>query len=134
MKIIKTAGGKSLKMSKKEWAEMGKTAGWIKESDDEIVEDVLTNPTPTAPIGWDPAGAKEESEADFAAKKEQSEEELWQNVTVSLETIESKWGLSTKVLLRGTSQPLSKVLKALKYRWFGGNSIWSKTVSKSKTA
>jgi len=44
MKIIKTAGGKSLKMSKKEWAEMGKTAGWIKESDDEIVEDVLTNP------------------------------------------------------------------------------------------
>ena len=30
MKVIKTASGKKLKMSKKEWQAMGKKAGWMK--------------------------------------------------------------------------------------------------------
>jgi hypothetical protein len=33
MKIVKTASGKKLKMSKKEWEKIGKKAGWYKEAD-----------------------------------------------------------------------------------------------------
>lgn len=32
MKIIKTASGKSIKISKPEWEEMGKKAGWMKKA------------------------------------------------------------------------------------------------------
>jgi len=32
MKLIKTASGKKIKMSKKEWQSIGKTAGWIKKA------------------------------------------------------------------------------------------------------
>jgi hypothetical protein len=42
MKLLKTASGKTtVKMSKSEWTQMGKKAGWIKEAEvstDEIVE------------------------------------------------------------------------------------------------
>ena len=37
MKVIKTASGKTrIKMSRKEWEEMGKKAGWIKEANDSL--------------------------------------------------------------------------------------------------
>jgi hypothetical protein len=38
MKLVKTASGQTIKMSKSEWKSIGKTAGWIKESDEEATE------------------------------------------------------------------------------------------------
>jgi len=37
MKIIKTASGKKIKMSKKEWESIGKTAGWAKEASNDLL-------------------------------------------------------------------------------------------------
>ncbi|UCH72084.1 MAG: hypothetical protein JSW62_00610 [Thermoplasmatales archaeon] len=34
MKVIKTANGKKIKLSKSEWESIGKTAGWMKTADD----------------------------------------------------------------------------------------------------
>lgn len=34
MKIIKTASGKKIKLSKKEWESIGKKAGWMKKASD----------------------------------------------------------------------------------------------------
>ena len=49
MKLSKTASGKtSIKMSKKEWTDMGKKAGWI---NDKVVDDpktVLRSDKPTS--------------------------------------------------------------------------------------
>ena len=40
MKVIKTASGKKkIKISKKEWESIGKTAGWMKESEEDVVKD-----------------------------------------------------------------------------------------------
>ena len=58
MKIIKTASGKKIKMSKTEWESVGKQAGWMKEAQfeedfdsglatdtvDELVEKSLRDP------------------------------------------------------------------------------------------
>ena len=45
MKIIKTASGKKLKISKKEWTSIGKKAGWTKEAqeinNDSPAEDLI---------------------------------------------------------------------------------------------
>ena len=46
MKIIKTASGKkSIKISKKEWQSIGKTAGWLenKTETDQIISKIMNN-------------------------------------------------------------------------------------------
>ena len=40
MKLVKTANGKkTIKMSKKEWTDLGKKAGWMDESQDDLPSD-----------------------------------------------------------------------------------------------
>jgi len=38
MKVVKTASGNKIKMSRKEWEDMGKKAGWMKEASDAFEE------------------------------------------------------------------------------------------------
>ena len=45
MKVIKTAGGNQIKMSKSEWETIGKTAGWMKKAEDDM--DFLSGKEPT---------------------------------------------------------------------------------------
>jgi len=139
MKVIKTASGRSLKMSKKEWHEMGKDAGWLKHSDEEeIVQDVPTAPetqpeTQPKPMGWDPAAIREQAEE----VEQQDEGELWGNVAVSFEKKDTKYGNLTFVVLSNTERPLSSTLKELGYKAFKnrvtGQWTWSKIVNKYKS-
>ena len=50
MKILKTANGNEIKLSKAEWETIGKTAGWIKRSDEEEEEEVGVVETPENPL------------------------------------------------------------------------------------
>ena len=120
MKIIKTASGRSLKMSKKEWNEMGKNAGWLKHSDEEeITQDIPTAPEPQTqpqprpqPMGWDPAGVKEEAKGLFEDQTEDSESDLWADVTVSFTSKETKYGVLTFITLIGAPKALTPILQA----------------------
>jgi len=140
MKLIKTASGRALKVSKKEWHEMGKDAGWLKHSDEEeIVQDVPTAPTPNPttpeaqPMGWDPAAIREQADE----VDQQDEGELWGRVDVSFETKQTKYGPLTFVVLSNTERPISPILKELGYKAFKnritGQWTWSKIVNKRKS-
>ena len=118
MKLIKTASGRTLKVSKKEWHEMGKDAGWLKHSDEEeIIQDIPTAPdTDVQPIGWDPAGAREESKEQYEKQTDEPEdtpeEDLWKGVNAFLTSKETKFGLLTFVTLTRTPKALSPILAA----------------------
>jgi len=67
MKIVKTASGNEINISKSEWKSIGKTAGWIKESDEEENIDATD---PTAPVDeYNPATGDPEEWVTFSYGK-----------------------------------------------------------------
>ena len=46
MKLLKTANGKQLKISREEWKNIGKKAGWLKTSSDIDDPEVMSELTP----------------------------------------------------------------------------------------
>jgi hypothetical protein len=133
MKIIKTASGRSLKLSHDEWKAIGKQAGWTKVSEEpEVVDEVVSEPAPT-PMTWDPSAVREEAQQE----EEQSSENAWADATVSFETKETRYGKLTFVIIGNTSRAMAKDLKAAGYKAFKnrvtGEWTWSKIVNKSKS-
>ena len=95
MKVIKTAGGNQIKMSKSEWQSIGKKAGWTQENfDDNIKVELDEYKKPTYPtsdsilseyslsyIKWAIKSLGEESIAGFSGVREEDVEEILQMAT-----------------------------------------------------
>jgi len=135
MKILKTASGRRLKLSRSEWISIGKTAGWKKVSDEALgnTEPELTPEVAPNPMSWNPNGAREESET----QENMNPEDLWSQVQVSFEAKTTKYGTLTFVTLRNTAKPLASKLKSAGYKAFknrvSGEWEWSKIVNKYKS-
>jgi Zn-dependent peptidase ImmA (M78 family) len=128
MKIIRTASGSQIKLSKEEWEAIGKQAEWIKRSDEEEVE-VPLNDVPVErpkPMPFSPSELEEE-------KKEETVEDQFSDATVTLEIKDTRYGKLIFAIVSNTTPATGKELKALGYKAFKNKITndwtWSKIVN-----